>query len=276
MPLDAATRKIIILGSAGLVGLVMVPILLSGRVGSGATSRGGGRSERQRRALEAIEAVVPSAYPSERFERIAPGYDPDDPELPQGFTTCGYLPAYVGQALGYKDGVTRWGVEGLRERGIALGAWVDWAPGKRPPPLAFYGRARKHRKRGEPLTADNILRHVGVVIQDDTERGGKLKTADTGQGTPEHQAADYLYRSYDAKTGATENGVIPGWIDLNRLPPPAQSQFAESVVTPHAATVAEARRLLALDREGRFGPSNVRGVADALDARFDDPDIEAM
>lgn len=213
--------------AAGVIGVaVPVIILASASPSQRAPASLFPLSPRRRRALELVNEVVPSSYPSDRFSRLAPGYRPDDPALPEGFTTCGYLPPYVGHGLGYQDGITRYGVEGARERGIALGAWVPWSPGKRPSPGDIFGKAKNHRKPGEKLLPSNILRHVGIVLENSAEPGGAeyLLTADAGQGG-EVQGAARVMRHYDPKTGQTNGGdVIAGWINLDALKPPTVSK----------------------------------------------------
>lgn len=185
----------------------------------GATS--GPLSPRRQFVLDAIARVVPSQYGDSKFREIAPGYDPDDPALPHGFTTCGYLPCYVGRMLKVANCITQGGLEQMRTNGRKTGAWVDNDGTKLPRPGDLYA-----------VGSDRLLVHVGVVIN---ATPTDLTTADAGQGTVgAGQRAAYITRPYDPKT-RTAGGVgatyvdgkgwtlrgdarhIAGWIDIDKV-----------------------------------------------------------
>lgn len=163
--------------------------------------------------LEILREVVPSRFGDARFAQLAPGYAPDAPGLPPGFTTCGYLPLYVGHRLGFKDGITRGGVDGVRSIGRAHGAWIDAGGARRPRPGDFYGLS---------ATRGGILTHVGVIVD---PSGATWTTADAGQGSRMEQEAAYVPRPYDAG-GVTLGGALgprplAGWLDVQRYVDPS-------------------------------------------------------
>lgn len=245
------TKALVI--AAGIVGVAVPVIILASASPARRAPSFLPLSPRRKRALELVDEVVPSSYPSAKFWKLAPGYRPDDPALPNGFTTCGYLPPYVGHGLGYQDGITRYGVEGARERGIALGAWVPWSPGRSPSPGDIFGKAKGHRRPGETLAPGNILRHVGIVCENgvDGSTGGEyLITADAGQGSVEAQSAARVMRHYDPKTGQTDGGVIAGWINLDALKPPTVSKSALEA-DPLTLAAADFWRIAKVDAEGQ-------------------------
>lgn len=211
--------------------LVAIGVLAAG-AGAGAfallrkrIAAGGPLSERRKFVLASIASVVPSQYGDAKFARIAPGYDPDDAALPKGFTTCGYLPCYVGRELGVPNCITQGGLEQMRTNGRKSGAWVD-ATGK------------NHPKPGDlfAIGSDRLITHVGVFIE---SRGGTngptWRTADAGQGAVgAGQRADYIDRPYDAATktlggpGAVfvpsrgwsirdNPRTVAGWIDIDKV-----------------------------------------------------------
>jgi hypothetical protein len=158
------------------------------------------------RVLEILHEVVPSRYGDARFARLAPGYRPDDPRLPPGFTTCGYLPLYVGNRLGVRDGITRGGVEGVRMIGRDHGVWVEAGGSKRPRPGDFLGLS---------ATRGGILTHVDVLVD---ASGNPWRTADAGQGARDMQEARYVDRIYDPVNvtlgGPAGARPLAGWFDL--------------------------------------------------------------
>jgi hypothetical protein len=170
-------------------------------------------SARRAKVLEAIAAVVPSQYGDSKFKKIAPGYDPADPALPTGFTTCGYLPCYVGSVLGAPKCITQGGLEQMRTNGRALGAWVDAGGTNRPKPGDLYA-----------IGTDKLIVHVGVIID---PSGDVWKTADSGQGAMgSGQSALYVERSYDptnvtlaqTKPVLGKPRKLAGWIDIDKVP----------------------------------------------------------
>lgn len=170
-------------------------------------------SARRAKVLEAIAAVVPSQYGDSKFRKIAPGYDPEDPAMPPGFTTCGYLPCYVGSVLSAPKCITQGGLEQMRTNGRAMGAWVDANGTNRPKPGDLYA-----------IGTDKLIVHVGVIID---PSGNLWKTADSGQGSVgAGQSALYVERSYDpvAVTLAQTRPVLgkprklAGWIDIDKVP----------------------------------------------------------
>src|SRR6478609_5879311 len=80
---------------------------------------------RRRIVNDIVPMFVPSTYPDARFHAMYPGYDPNDPDLPERFTTCAALPSAVGRELGYRDGITRYGTFAVRNIGQDTGTWVD-------------------------------------------------------------------------------------------------------------------------------------------------------
>ena len=178
-------------------------------------------SARRKFVLDAISQVVPAQYGDAKFTRIAPGYDADDPNLPHGFTTCGYLPCYVGRVLNAPKCITQGGLEQMRTNGRKEGSWVDATGSNRPSPGDLFG-----------IGGPRLIVHVGVIID---ASGDVWKTADAGQGgIGTGQQAKYLDRPYDAATrtlggpgaqfvpgkGWTVRGdsrTIAGWIDIDKV-----------------------------------------------------------
>lgn len=158
--------------------------------------------------LSWLSEVVPSTYGDQKFSKIAPGYKPDDPKLPKGFTTCGYLPLYIGNKLKAKDGITRGGLEQMRIAGKAAGSWVEAGGDKRPKPGDLFGI---------DSAARNLIVHVGVIV---SATGEAWRTADAGQGSPMLQQAAYVDRKYDASAvtlgGPAGARPLAGWIDIEK------------------------------------------------------------
>ncbi len=179
-------------------------------------------TERRRFVLDRLAEVVPSQYGDAKFKRIAPGYDPNDSALPKGFTTCGYLPCYIGSMLGAPRCITQGGLEQMRTNGRAIGAWVEPGNGRRPSPGDLFA-----------IGSPQLVTHVGVIVD---ASGDTWKTADAGQGPMgAGQRADYVIRPYDMATntlggpGATlvagqgwtirgEPRHLAGWIDIDKVP----------------------------------------------------------
>ncbi len=162
-------------------------------------------SARRQFVLAALARVVPAQYGDSRFRAIAPGYDPADPNLPSGFTTCGYLPCYVGRELGVSNCITQGGLEQMRTNGRKEGSWVDATGKNRPRPGDLFGIDSD----GPP--GKRIIVHVGAIVGAD---GDVWKTADAGQGgMGAGQRAEYISRPYDPKTntlGGPGASYIPG------------------------------------------------------------------
>jgi len=162
---------------------------------------------RKRIVDDIVPQFVPSTYPDARFEAMYPGFDPDDPNLPEHFSTCGALPSAVGRELGYRDGITRYGTFAVRNVGQATGTWVDAVPGLRPEPGDFYAIG----------DGGSGIVHVGVIID---SSGSIWRTADAGQGTHANQAAAYVERAYDpiALTIGGPVGPRPlaGWMNVEK------------------------------------------------------------
>lgn len=161
----------------------------------------------RKQILAIVAEVVPSTYPDAKFARIYPGFDPDDPNLPEHFSTCGALPSYVGRQLGYRDGITQYGTFAVRNIGQATGTWVDATPGLRPEPGDFYAVG----------DGGNGIVHVGVIIK---SSGRTWKTADAGQGTHANQAALYVDREYDPEAvtigGPLGPRPLAGWMNVEK------------------------------------------------------------
>lgn len=172
-------------------------------------------SARRQRVLQLLNEVIPSQYGDAKFKRIAPGYTPDDPALPKGFTTCGYLPCFIGRELGLK-GVTECGLERLRERGRELNAWIEPDGTNRPKPGDLYGI---DTTIGIGPNAKNLIVHVGVIVD---SSGPVWTTADAGQGSVgTGQAALFVKRPYDpirmTLGGPAKPRKLAGWIDIDKL-----------------------------------------------------------
>jgi hypothetical protein len=208
-----------------------VVLLFSSNAGKGLAAAG--LSERRKKALEILDEVVPSAYgvtgeSGERFAKLAPGYKAElvdgklvltahDKALPETFTTCGYLPCYMGARLGLAQAISQCGLEQLRINGKQWGAWVEPGEGREPRPGDVYGIDISH---GDPLIV-----HVGVFVGKNPD--GTWRMADAGQGTKALQKAEYTGRVYDptAKTlTLLVNGKptlprrLAGWVNLDKVP----------------------------------------------------------
>lgn len=205
--------------AATAVGLVAVKAFAAAK---GQVGTAGPLSARRKFVLDAIASVVPSQYGDEKFKRIAPGYDPDDPALPHGFTTCGYLPCFVGRELGVGNCITQGGLEQMRMNGRKIGAWVEPTGKNRPRPGDLYA---VDSQIGEGPGARRIITHVGVIVD---VNGNNWRTADAGQGTiGAGQASLYLERVYDPSTNRlktikpaynTPAKNLAGWIDIDKVP----------------------------------------------------------
>lgn len=163
-----------------------------------------GLGVRRERALATVAEVVPSKYGDAKFARLAPGYRPNDPKLPSGFTTCGYLPCFVGRELGAKDEITQCGLEQARTNGRKYEAWREPGWFSRPKPGDIYG-----------LEKDGIIVHVGVIVD---ASGDEWQTADAGQGPRDAQEAKYVMRAWDPRQGTLGGRKLAGWIDLDAYP----------------------------------------------------------
>lgn len=186
-------------------------------------------SARRKAVLAFLSEVVPSQYGSEGFKRIAPNYDPDDPNLPRNaageltYTTCGELPCAVGRFLRADKCITSGGLDAMRDNGRKVGAWVDANGSNRPRPA-------------DPFAIQNstgLIVHVGIIVD---ASGPVWKTADAGQGgRGAGQRAEYILRPYDAKTvtvggpgtkyvegqgwtGASGPRRVAGWYDIDKAP----------------------------------------------------------
>jgi hypothetical protein len=157
--------------------------------------------------LAAVRDVVPSVYGDPRFTMLAPGYRPDDPALPEHFTTCGYLPGYVGSKVGI---ATRYGLASIRDIARVSGAWVEPSSGLLPLPGDFYLLGDK----------TGAVLHTGVILD---ASGSVWQTADAGQGQgKDHQSAAFVSRTWDpiAMTlgGPAGPRTLLGWMDLDKMP----------------------------------------------------------
>jgi len=184
-------------------------------------------SERRRFVLETISQVVPSQYGDSKFARIAPGYNPDDPNLPRNkegkliYTTCGEFPCFIGRELGAPKCISQGGLNKMRDNGRAQSAWVDATGKNLPRPGDLYG-----------IGSDALIVHVGAVIE---ATDNQWVTADAGQGAVgPGQRADRVVRPYDAATntlggpgavfiagkGWSVRGnprTVAGWIDIDKV-----------------------------------------------------------
>jgi hypothetical protein len=184
-------------------------LYLYGGLGLGALLllSGGAASGVRRQVLEIVAEVVPSQYGSAAFTKLAPGYEPSNPMVAEGFSTCGYLPTYVGRRLGYRDGITRSGTYAVRDVGRATGTWIDAGGWHRPSPGDFYAIGN----------AAGGIDHVGVIIR--APWFGTWRTADAGQGSlGAGQAAAYVDRDYDGDAvtigGPMGHRPLAGWLDV--------------------------------------------------------------
>ena len=206
---------------------------------------------RRRFVLQVVDEVVPSAYPDEKFRQLAgENYDPADPKLPPGYTTCGTLPFYVGRRLNVTKpwGITQGGLEQMRINGRALAAWIEPTGRNRPRPGDLYG-----------IGGADIIKHVGVfrrVVDLKSELRAKRagaealkgwnrkvadqeiaqlekwlaagfreawETADAGQelkGQPGKAAI--VLRPYDPKANLLgppgQQRPVAGWFDIDKAP----------------------------------------------------------
>jgi hypothetical protein len=202
-------------------------------------------SDRRRRALEVLQEVVPSAYgaPGEsgaRFEKLAPGYKAErvdgklvlsshGTKLLDTFTTCGYLPCYLGRGLGLAEEISLCGLEQIRINGKKWGAWVEPGEGREPQPGDPYGI--------DVAAGGPLIVHVGVFVGKNPD--GTWRMADAGQGTREKQEAKYTDRVYDPKTNTlalviggkpTLGRKLAGWVDLDMVPALAQAKPVPKMV----------------------------------------------
>lgn len=162
-------------------------------------------SPARRKILDAVSAVVPSAYPDARWHELAPLYDPAN--LPAvGYTTCAELPRYALAPVGLN---TRGGLSSIRDLGLARSAWVTPSPGVLPQPGDVY-------MLGDD--AGSVL-HVGLVV---SATPTSWRTADAGQGSATAQAAAYLENTYDPATATLTRAAtgkarkVLGWLDIDR------------------------------------------------------------
>lgn len=218
------TAPVLVVLGVGAAGVAYAVVRLVRR-GTGSILPAAPLSARRKFVLDAISRVVPSQYGDAKFREIAPGYDPDDPNLPPHFTTCGYLPCYVGRMLKVGNCITQGGLEQMRINGRKMGAWVEATGDNLPKPGDLYGI-------GSEAHGGGILVHVGVVID---AKKDQWTTADAGQGTVgAGQRAAYVTRPVDMKTitsggtgavyvpgtGWTVNGKprnIAGWLDIDKI-----------------------------------------------------------
>jgi hypothetical protein len=174
-------------------------------------------SERRRRAVDILGEVVPSKYGDERFRRMAPGYRAEgqgstlrtfegDKELPAGFTTCGYLPGYMGARLGLAKNLSSYGTNALRDNAVAWGAWVTPQEKRLPKPGDAY--AIEGPNGG--------IVHVGVFVRFNPD--GSWHTADAGQGERHAQEARFVDRPFDADHHTLGGRPLAGWVDLDMVP----------------------------------------------------------
>lgn len=225
------SKDAVIVAAAGVaaVGAGIGVVKLVQYVGRGAALP---LSPRRRFVLASLASVVPSQYGDNRFARIAPSYDPDDPKLPRNaegkliYTTCGELPCFIGRELGVKNCITQGGLESMRLNGRKAGFWVDATGKNLPRPGDLFGID----SNGPP--GSRIIVHVGAIV-DANEK--EWKTADAGQGgIGAGQSAAYLTRPYDPKTntlggpgavyvagtGWTVRGkarYVGGWVDIDKV-----------------------------------------------------------
>lgn len=197
--------------------LALVAVAGSG-VSPSLSGGGSAVSALRKRALDIIAEVVPSAQGDARFAKL--GWAP---QPGSNATSCGALPGYMGVHLGDPTGITRWGVQGARDQGIAKGAWRASNGSRRPKPGDIYASTK---------TPGGSIVHVGVFVRRYVDEQGRevWVTADSGQGPdPQHQAAAYVPKVYDPRSNTVqrldfgEPRVIDGWIDLDAWPfPPSK------------------------------------------------------
>lgn len=236
--------------AAAVVGAAGVAFAANRR-SSGSLMPAGPLSARRKAVLAALDEVVPSKYPEAKFMAIVgPRYDPDDPALPPGFTTCGALPCYIGQILKVARPycITQGGLEQMRINGRAIGAWIEPNGHNRPQPGDLYGqggpdllihvgvfrgardiraelaaaqaKAASVKSAWEKKIADSHVREVQQWIAEGFTE--VWETADTGQGDRKMQEARNVFRPYDPQTntslGVSGRRQIAGWYDIDKAP----------------------------------------------------------
>lgn len=192
----------------------------SGTSGTSETSAPSGTdrlSERRKKLIdELLPAVVPSAYPDQKFMKLTFGLTKDNPNVKPGYTTCGSMPQYVTYYLGLKSISGTYAVRTLSQGK----GWVEAGGDVRPKPGDIYALLDQDATD----RANGGISHVGVIVDASTD---EWKTADSGQG--DGWAAAYVTRQYDPEagtlsgeivgtTGPRPARVIAGWIDLDAFP----------------------------------------------------------
>lgn len=255
MPTSSRVLVAIAAGAA-VIGAGGVAVAASAREGVGSLLPAGPLSARRQKVLATLEELIPSKYKDpqthDKFMAIVgPNYDPDDPKLPPGYTTCGALPCKIGQVLGVAKPycITQGGLEQMRTNGRAIGAWIEPTGRNRPRPGDLYGvggqdiikhvgvfRRRvdlkeelaKLRANAAPLTgwlrkvADDKAAQVERWIAQGYREG--WETGDTGQGSREIQEAQFVMRPYDPKTNSLVSAIdgksrpVAGWYDIDKAP----------------------------------------------------------
>ena len=189
--------------------LLLLPVLLVAGVclrdrARGTPASGAGLSSLRAAALRAIAEVVPSAYGTERFARLAPGYTTEILKQYPTYTTCGYLPAYVARRLGARGRILMAGTNLIPEVAKTHGCWRTLADGL-PHPGDLYCIRN---------AAGGII-HVGVVVSADEKQ---WTTADSGQGPRDAQRAESKTRAFDAGRGTLGGRFVAGWLDIDSFP----------------------------------------------------------
>jgi hypothetical protein len=207
-----------ILGVLALL-VVVGRSLQSGGIAGGSS---GGLSPVRRRAAAILDELVPAEYPDARFARIVgAGFDP----ATSSGTTCGALPGRMGLLLGDPQGITKFGVAGVRDEGKAHGAWVDAASGRRPKLGDIYLTAYIDGPQA------GWVAHTGIVLD---ATGTTWTTADAGQGPREKPRAERVQRQYDATTQTLSRGTdrrkLLGWINLDAWPFPRSARPIEAAL----------------------------------------------
>jgi len=251
--MPTSTRTLVAIG-AGAAVLSAAGVAAAKRGGLDAIpANDGPLNARRRFVLDVLQELVPSEYPDDKFRAISgDDYDPKDPKLPKGFTTCGMLPFRIGRRLNVTKpwGITAGGLESMRTNGRALNAWIEPNGKNRPKPGDLYGIGGK-----------DIIVHVGVFkrrlalereLADQRAKAAPLKgwarkvvddqiaklekwqaagfrelweTADTGQemkGQPGKSA--FVLRPYDPKTNTLISPIdgqarpLAGWFDIDKAP----------------------------------------------------------
>lgn len=208
---------------------------------------------RRRFVLDVLQEIVPSQYPDDKFRALAgDDYDPNDPKLPPGFTTCGFLPFRVGRRLNVVKpwGITAGGLESMRINGRALNAWIEPNGKNRPKPGDLYGiggqdiivhvgvykrrvdierELREKRANAEPLKgwARKVADQEIAKLEKWKAAGIRelWETADSGQemkGQPGKSA--FVMRPYDPTTNTLISPIdgkarpLAGWFDIDKAP----------------------------------------------------------